>query len=71
MGAAMSFVGAPLFRRVQCAPSPPVGEGRGGGYPGKTGGWGTPLPSPPPQGGRERSGASGVGRGPLTQREAA
>src|SRR5262245_22327376 len=37
-----------------CVPSPLVGEGQGGGWPNTHAQVSTPLPNPPPQGGRER-----------------
>ena len=48
-------------------PSPLVGEGQGGGWTHAQVREATPLPNPPPQGGREQAAASG--KHPLTQLE--
>src|SRR5215216_327906 len=46
--------------RSSRVPSPLVGEGQGGGWPQTQAQVMTPLPTPPPQGGREPAAASGA-----------
>ncbi|MGA9088354.1 MAG: phosphomethylpyrimidine synthase, partial [Bradyrhizobium sp.] len=57
--AAKSFTAHHRPLRGLSVPSPLVGEGKGGGSTRAVSAGATPLPNPPPQGGREQTSASG------------